>query len=117
MGNVYNIDDCVQIRNYIKENFPEHCTYTNSHKTYKYLPTKTSFCNPISDMIHFKYPAKIEILYIQINNLNLPFTDGWDKYQEIFALLPNLKHVVMRTRSGIEFEEALNDISQENQRI
>jgi len=114
---VYNIDDCVQIRKYIGENYPEHCTDTNSNITSHYLPMKASFCSPLSDMVHFKYPSKIEILYIRIKNLNLPFTDGWEKYQEMFALIPNLKHVVMTTKSGIEIEEALNDISQENQRI
>jgi hypothetical protein len=116
----YNIHKSSEMVKYIEETYPENCVSSISLRICKLLPVKVSHVRPLSNLAEFRYPSKIEYLQIGIQNLNSPFSGGWQDYQTLFALCPKLKVVALWTineEQGIDVDAMLNKISEENQNI
>lgn len=115
---VHGIQKSQQVANYIAENYPRHCVYSDSCTRTSTLPMQVTYCRNLSYLSRITNPYGIKALYLK-TNYSLPFENRWDDHKIIFQLFPNLKSIYLEhdiddTQS---FNEVMKTISSENQNI
>jgi len=90
MFRIYNMHRCPNLLQFIKEEYPQHFTYTDVGNLSKTLPAKFPKISRLSDLTEFEYLHTIEYLSMAVDP-NLPFANDWRNYQALLALCPNLK--------------------------
>jgi hypothetical protein len=116
---VDGIQKSQQIANYIATNYPRHCVYSNDVLKTSTIPMQVTCSSRLSYLSQITNPYSIKGLYL-LANLSLPLEYGWDHYQTIFQLFPNLKFINLVQKIDGElksFDQAMKTISSENQNI
>jgi hypothetical protein len=118
---IYDIDDSIQISEYIAQNYPDNCLHAHYLGASQELPTKMSYCPTLSYLHTLKYPSSVKALLLEVVDFNRPYGEKWEDYKSILALCSNLKKICMvsprNQEKEIELDEALQNIFPENQDI
>lgn len=94
---IYDVDETLQIVDYIVQNYAEQCISSTIGGALRFLPLKHG-CSLYHDISNAKYPGSVVYLYLMLEDFNNPGQDWWNNYQYRLALFPNLKGIYITDR-------------------
>jgi hypothetical protein len=114
-----NIHTSTPIMEFVAQNYPQKCLAAFIRTAVcQNLPLIFSRTRPLSKLNAFRHTSQIEYLIV-VSKFNKPNEGGWDDYQNILALCPNLKGICLVECIGGQRHTLVDSthITPDNQRI